>query len=128
MSFEVPNLEVIKKKKEESKKRKISGIVAAGVAGIISASAEGALAENRYVPDEEVVGQKEYVVPGVVDSGKVSGATEAGMVEGAIKNDGKIYREEKMIKDSDDAREIDMSNMRRGGKIVIDGREYGIEK
>lgn len=123
--FENPNFGIDKDKETKDKKKKIAGIMAAGV---ILASAGEALANEKYVPDEKVVGQKEYVIPGVVDSNKVPGAIERGVVEGAIRNDGKIYQEEKTIRGSENEKKTDMSDMHRGGKIVIEGKEYGIEK
>ncbi|HAT73869.1 MAG: hypothetical protein US30_C0004G0031 [Candidatus Moranbacteria bacterium GW2011_GWF2_36_839] len=128
--FKNPMEEMSSEKKinEASKKKKTSLIAGAMAAGAIFASADKALAEGKYVPDERVANRKEYVIPGVVDSEKVSGAIEAGVVEGAIKNDGKIYQEEKTIRDSENEKKTDMSNMRRGGGIVIDDKSYEIEK
>lgn len=113
--------------KEETKKKKTSLIAGAMVAGTILASAGEALATEKYVPDEGVVGQKEYVIPGVIERGKVPGAIEKGKVPGTIE-EGKISREETVINNSEKQRETDLSNMRRGGNMVIDGREYNIDK
>lgn len=135
-SFGVPKKENISNKKDDKLKKKkkraaiIKGIVTASA---IAASEGEALSKTVYVPDNRVVDQEEYKDPRVIEPGKVNapGAiNNPDVMEGVIQNDGKIYREVEIDPDNErkDDGINDLTDMRRGGNVTINGKKYKIDE